>query len=205
MHLLETGDLVKNIKSIAIAAILLASTPALAGNSLVGPQPQRAIARSTMSATPDGEWNRLGRRDGKFVELWTKDGDSLNKVSFIGGVPVGQPLFKEADRKNRPLPRVGDNLLITDIPVLIESSYRIQFNVNRFSVDTQEPADLGGHPGIKFTYTFVSANDEVERKGEAVGAVVKGRLYIVSYEAPGIYFFDKDIDAYRLLASTLKL
>lgn len=193
------------IRSIAAAAILIASTPALAGNSLVAPEPQKGIARSTLSATPDGEWNRLGRRDGKFVELWTKDGDSLNKVAFIGGVPTGQPLFKEADRKNRPLPRVGDNLLITDIPTLLESSYRIQFNVNRFSIDMQEPADLNGHPGLKFSYTFVTANDEVERKGEAVGAFVKGRLYIISYEAPGIYFFDKDIEAYRRLAATLKL
>lgn len=190
---------------VLVALSMTLPTPAIAGNSLVPAAPRKGIARSNLSAAPDGEWNRLGRRDGKFVELWTKDGDSLNKVTFFGGVPVGQPLFKEVDKKNRPLPKVSDNMLITDIPTLLESSYRIQSNVIRMTIDGQEPADFSGNQGIKFTYTFVSANDEVERKGEAVGAFVKGRLYIVSYEAPAIYFFDRDLNAFRQLASTLKI
>lgn len=138
------------------------------------------------------------------MELWTRDGDSLNKVTFFGGVQVGQPLFKELDKKNRPLPKVSGNMLITDIPVLLESSYRVQFGVNNFTITNQEPSTFGGYPGISFTYTFVSG-DEVERKGEGVGAFVKGRLYIATYEAPAIHFFDKDLPAFRQLASTLRI
>ncbi len=67
------------------------------------------------------------------------------------------------------------------------------------TIESQEPTTFGGHPGLKFTYTFVSGNDEVERKGEAVGAVVKGKLYLVSYEAPSIYF---SIRICRLSASS---
>lgn len=195
----------KKITAFVVATSVLSCAPALAGNSLVSPTAQKGIAKSSLSATPAGEWNRLGRRDGKFVELWTKDGDSLNKVSFFGGVPVGDPLFKEADKKNRPLPKVSDGMLITDIPTILESSYRIQFDVRTMTIESQEPTTFGGHPGVKFTYTFVSGNDEVERKGEAFGAVVKGKLYLVSYEAPSIYFFDKDLPAFRQLASTLKM
>jgi len=195
----------KKITALIAVTSILSCEPALAGNSLVSPTAQTGIAKSSLSATPDGEWNRLGRRDGKFVELWTKDGDSLNKVSFFGGVPVGEALFKEVDKKNRPLPKVSDGMLITDIPTLLESSYRIQFDVRTMTIESQEPATLGGHPGLRFAYTFVSGNDEVERKGEAFGAVVKGKLYLVSYEAPSIYFFDKDLPAFRHLASTLKM
>lgn len=193
------------IRTSLVLVALALSTPATAGNSLVSPGQQKGIAKSALSATPDGEWNRLGRRDGKFVELWTKDGDNLNKVAFFGGIPVGTAMFREADKKNRPLPKVSDNMLITDIPTLLESSYRIQFNVNLMTIDSQEPASFDGHPGIKFTYTFVTEMDGVERKGEALGAFVKDRLYLVSYEAPSIYFFEKDLPAFRSLASTLKL
>lgn len=189
---------------LAVSAMAI-SAPAIAGNSLVSATSQKGIAKSAMSATPDGEWNRLGRRDGKFVELWTKDGDGLNKVTFLGGVPVGESLFRETDRKNKPLPKVSANMLITDIPAILESSYRIQMGVRTMTIDSQEPADFSGHRGIRFTYTFVAANDEVERKGEAIGAIVNNRLYLTAYEAPSIYFFDKDLPAFRQLVSTLKM
>ena len=174
-------------------------------NSLVSPGAQEKIARSTLAATPAGEWNRLSYRGGKNVEVWTIDGDSLNKVTFYGGIEVGKPLFKEADKKDKPLPRVTANMLITDIPALLESSYRSQFSVNEMNIDSEEPATLGGHNGVRFTYTFVKNDEDVARKGEAVGAFVGNRLYLVCYEAPAIYFFDKDVAKFRQLASTLKM
>jgi hypothetical protein len=114
-------------------------------------------------------------------------------------------LFKELDKKNKPLPRVTPNMLITDIPALLESSYRSQFSVNRMSIDSQEPATISGHKGIRFTYSFVKNEEDVVRKGEGIGAFVDNRLYLVCYEAPSIYFFDKDVDKFRQLANTLKL
>ena len=194
----------KRIARLCTALSVAASSPLAAGNSLVTATPQKGIAKSTLSAAPAGEWNRLGRRDGKFVELWTRDGDSLNKVTFFGGVPVGEPLFKEADKKNQPLPKVADNMLITDIPVLLESSYRIMFGVNRFTITGLEPGKFSGHSGVSFSYILVG-RDEVERQGEGVGALVKNRLYLSTYEAPAIFFFEKDLAAFRQLAATLKI
>ena len=190
--------------AVAIGILVLSASSAFA-NSLIAPGPRAGIAKSRLSATPDGEWNRLSRRDGKNVELWTLDGDSLNKVTFFGGIPVGQPLLREINRKNRPLPKVTGNMLITDIPALLESTYRSQFAVNQMLIDTQEAALLDGNNGIRFTYSFTRSDDEVQRKGEGIGAIVKGQLYLVTYEAPALYFFDKDIEKFRKLAATLKL
>jgi hypothetical protein len=182
----------------------IAATP-VSANSLVAAGPQQKIAKSTLSAVPGSEWNRLSFRGGKNVEIWTIDGDELNKVTFYGGVKVGQTLFKEADKKHAPLPRVTPNMLITDIPALLESSYRIQLNTTRMNIDTQEPATIDGHKGIRFTFNYVRQDDEVQRKGEAVGAFIGDRLYLVTYEAPALHFFDKDVAKYRQLAQTLKL
>lgn len=187
-----------------VLTIALAAAPVLA-NSLVAPGPKSKIARSSFSASPNSEWNRLSAREGRNVETWTLDGPQLNKVNFYGGIEIGQPLFREQDRRNRPLPRVTPNMLITDIAALLETSYRSQFSVSRMSIDNQVPALVGGHNGIRFTYSFVRQEDEVERKGEAVGAVVNNRLYLVTYEAPAIYFFDKDVERFRQLAGTLRI
>lgn len=189
---------------LSVSATLLLTSSAWA-NSLISPGPQPKIARSNLSASPASEWNKLSERGGKNVEIWTVDGDELNKITFFGGIPVGEPLLKEADKKHAPLPRVTANMLITDIPAILESTYRIQLHTMQMSIDDQEPALLGGYKGVKFRYTFAREDDEVQRKGEAVGAFVGDRLYIVAYEAPAIHFFDKDIEKFRQLVTTLKI
>lgn len=188
---------------LSLAFLAAAPAPGLA-NSLIGPGVHTGIAQSPLSATAAGEWNKLGASEGKKVEVWTLDGDSLNKVTFFGGIAPGQPLLRERDKKRSPLPRVAADMLITDIPPLLETTYRSQFAVNQMAIDTQEPARLGGHAGIRFTYSFTKS-DEVRRKGEALGAMVDGHLYLIAYEAPAIYFFDKDIEKFRSLAASLKL
>ncbi len=192
-------------KTILMASSTILIATAVSANSLVSPGPTPKIARSSLSASPATEWNRLSLRGGKNVEIWTIDGDELNKVTFYGGVPVGQPLFREANKKNAPLPRVSANMLITDIPAILESSYRIQLHTTRMSIDSQEAATISGFKGIKFTYSFVRQDDEVDRKGEAVGAFVGNRLYIVCYEAPAVHFFDRDVEKFRQLAATLRI
>ncbi|MFC3212790.1 hypothetical protein [Novosphingobium panipatense] len=190
--------------TISIIALLAAcSTPAFA-NSLIGPGPRAGIAKSRISASPAGEWNKLSLSGGKNVEVWTLDGDSLNKVTFFGGIAAGQPLLRERDKKNSPLPKVASNMLVTDIPTLLETTYRSQYAVNQMAIDTQAPAQLGGHAGIRFTYNFTKS-DDVRRQGEAFGAMVNGQLYLVAYEAPQIYFFDRDIEKFRTLATSIKL
>lgn len=194
----------KTLSLILVLGTSLIATPAIS-NSLVSPGPRAKIARSTLAASPSNEWNKLSFRGGKNVEIWTIDGDSLNKVTFYGGIEVGKPLYREADKKDRPLPRVTANMLITDIPTLLESSYRSQHSVSQMSIDTQEPVMVGGHKGIRFTYTFALQDEDVVRKGEAVGAFIANRLYLVGYEAPALHFFDKDVEKFRQLAKTLKM
>lgn len=183
------------------ALCLLTMAAPASSNSLIPPGPRAGIAKSSLAAVPAGEWNRLSRTDGKFTEVWTIDGDELDKVTFFGGVVRGEPLLREVNRKHEPLPTVKATMLITDIPALLETTYRIR-GVRQMNVDTQEPAMLGGRKAIRFTYSFTRA-DEVRRKGEGIGALVGGKLYLVTYEAPALHFFDKDVAQYRALVASI--
>lgn len=186
-----------------IAALATCATASLA-NSLVAPGEHTAIAQSTIGTSVSGEWNKLSRSDGPNVEIWTRDGDGLNKVSFFGGIAAGNPIYKEKDSKNAPLPKVAANMLLPDIPVLFESTYRAQFKVDRMSIDSQDVVTVNGRQAIKFAYTYVKGEDEVDRKGEAIGAIANGKLYLVAYEAPAIYFFDKDHEEFQHMVGNLK-
>lgn len=191
----------KTLLTIISTGIMLSAVPVYA-HKLIKPEPQAKIARKAFSATPETSWNRLSQKGGKYQEIWTLDGDKLNKITFFGGVPIGDPLFKERDKKRSPLPKVEANMLMTDIAELVESTYRTQFQATRMEIGVQEPAELAGYPGVRFEYRFVRPDDQLERRGEALGAFVDGRLYLMSYEAPALHFFERDVDRFRALVAT---
>ena len=72
---------------IAIAAALsLASIAPAHAHKLIEPKLQENIAKGAYSARPSTTWNRLSEKEGKYQEIWTLDGDQLNRVIFFGGV-----------------------------------------------------------------------------------------------------------------------
>lgn len=195
--------MLRNITA-AVAATLLAASP-VAAHKVIEPGLNNNIAKGVFSAKPETRWNRLQQRDGNFQEIWTIDGDRLNRVVFFGGVPVGQPLLRERDKKRDPLPAVTGNMLLPDIPLLLERTYRTKYGIAIMTIGRQEPATLDGRQAIAFDYTYIDPEYEVETKGEAVAALENGRLFIVAFEAPSVYYFDRDIEKFRSLVRTVSL
>ncbi|GGD54686.1 hypothetical protein [Croceicoccus pelagius] len=59
--------------------------------------------------------------------------------------------------------------------------------------------------GIHFTYRYTALEDEVEREGEAYAALEDGKLYLVAFEAPSLYYFDKDVKKFHEVVRTLEI
>lgn len=190
---------------LSLVAALLLATPVLAGNKLIVQGQPIAVAKSQLTVTPDREWNKLGARPGRDAETWTLDGDALNDLTFYGGVENGKTLFREVAKKTRPLPRFQSTMLLTDIPSLFENSYRIALDTPLMTIDSVEPTMFAGAKGVRFRYTFTRQNEEVRRSGEAQGAVIGGKLYMISFEAPTTHFFARDVGSFRTLAASAKL
>ncbi|UXC91647.1 hypothetical protein EGM87_03955 [Sphingobium sp. RSMS] len=195
----------KRISSfLAVICAVLVAQPLMAGNALMPAGTSVAVAKSTLTVTPDREWNRLSARPDRNSETWTLDGDDLNGVNFYS-IETGRTLFREVSRKTRPLPRFSSTMLLTDIPALLENSYRIALGTTLFSMTAIEPATFLGEKGVRFSYSFRKQMEDVSRSGEAVGAIVKGRLYLVTFDAPAILYFDRDVPAFRQIWSSARL
>lgn len=190
---------------IAGAAALLVATPAMAGFKLMPAGQSQLIRKSALSVTPGVAWNRLGARLGRNAEAWTLDGHSLNDLIFYTAIPAGQTLFREVDKKNKPLPKFDAKMLAPDVAALFESSYRIAGSTSLFSIDSIEPATFAGKPGFRFTYSFTVQDEEVRRAGEATGAIVNGQLYMITFEAPKIHYFDRNVADYRAVVASAKI
>lgn len=186
-----------------LASLLAFGTPAFA-NKLANAGQTQVIGKSNVRAIPQIDWNKLNARPGPQTEVWTFDGELLNAVTFYVGVPSGKPILKERDKKNRPLPKFAKDFLLPDLPNFLERTYRITKDVSIFEIESVAPGSFAGHKGVEFRYTFVGS-DDVRRKGEATAAIVDGKLYMVTYEAPLIYFFENSIDQYRQLLGSLNM
>jgi hypothetical protein len=197
-----------NLRKIAIAAIatsLVLGSPAVAGNKLIASGQRVKVAKSTMTVQPNVEWNKMGARPGRNSETWTLDGDGLNDLTFYGGIESGRPLFREVDKKNTPLPKVSSTMLLTDIPALLENSYRVALQTSAVQIDAVQPVQFAGTNGVRFTYSFSHQNETLRRRGEARAAMIGGKLYMVTYEAPALYYYDRSYEAFRAAAESVKL
>jgi hypothetical protein len=178
------------IAAAALAALPLA--PATAGWKLAAGGTAIAVAKSTMTVTPGEHWSKNSYRPIKKSEVWTIDGLTLNELYFVSGLAAGEPLFREFDKKNNPLPKMNAAMLLTDVPEFFESSARIAMNTSLFEVTSVAPAKLGGHDAVKFSYRYSSQGSTLMRQGVATGTVVKGQLYLINFAAPSIHYFARD-------------
>lgn len=195
----------RKIAATAIAAGLVLGSPAFAGNKLIPAGQRIKVAKSTLTVQPGVEWNKMGARPGRSSETWTLDGDGLNDLTFYGGIEAGKPLFREVDKKNRPLPQVSSTMLLTDIPALLENSYRVALQTSAVQIDAVEPATFAGAKGVKFTYSFSHQNETLRRRGEARAAMIGGKLYMITYEAPALYYYDRSYEAFRTVAESARI
>lgn len=184
----------KKIKRIALALALvtLPAGQAMAGWKLISPAKPTAVAKSTLNVTAGEEWNRNTYRPIKKGELWSLDGLGLNELYFVTGLIAGEPLYRELDKKNKPLPKMGKSLQLTDIPDFFESSQRVALGTSLFQLTGTEPAKFAGNDGVRFTYEYAVQGNPMKYRGVAQAAMIKGQLYLISFTAPAIHYFERD-------------
>lgn len=179
-----------------IAATVMLATmtavPAQAGWKLVEASKPAVVAKSTMKATAAEPWNRWSYRPIKKSEVWTLDGIGLNELYFVTGLIPGEPIYREANKKDNPLPKFRTGMQLTDIPELFESSNRVVLGVSSFTISGVEPFKFGGNDGIKFSFEYTLSNSALTRKGVAVGTIVQNKLHLISFTAPSLHYFDRD-------------
>jgi hypothetical protein len=190
-------------KAILTLAAALAAYPAAAIKLIPAGVPVQ-VAKSPLTVVPNEDWNRFMVRPGRNGESWTLDGLTLDDLTYYGGIAEGMTLFREADKKDAPLPRFSAKMLIPDVAQMFEASYRISNKTPIFSIDSIEPATFAGLSGFHFSYSFVVQGEDVRRKGDASGAIKDGKLYMISYEAPVIHYFDAHIGAYQAIVKSAR-
>ena len=58
--------------------------------------------------------------------------------------------------------------------------------------------------GVQFSDEFTDG-DGLTRKGEAKAAIIDKKLFMVTFDAPRLYYYDRAVDDFRQVASSAKL
>lgn len=190
-------------RATAVAALCLLAAPAGAGNSLVPAGVPVAVARSTMKLTPPVEMNRLGSRPGRQAELWTLDGLPLNRFLLVAGVPAGQPMLRERDRKDKPLPRFDPSVDATGLFDFFAQSLTAEVPGVTVTLVALEPAEHAGCSGVIASWRAVTIEDEVERSGRALLCTRGGLFHAVSLSAPSLHYFERDLPVWQALVESI--
>jgi hypothetical protein len=177
------------MKAMLLSAMILLAGAAPAGARWTQAEPvATTIAESALSVVPGADWNRWSKRPLKRVEVWSLDGPLLNRLDLYGGIAEGGALARQTDAKRHPLPRFAPSMKATDIADLIERTVRATEQAPDFAMDAIEPATFAGRPGFRLRYHYTSG--ELTRRGEARGAISDGKLYLIAFSAPALYYFD---------------
>lgn len=162
------------------------------------------VASSALTVTPSRDWNQLSGRIGKNAETWTLDGVQLNDLTFYGGIPADKPLLKERNKKREPLPKFTAETLLIEVPELLERTYRTYKDLATFHLVTTEPTLFLGAGGVSFSYEFTD-KDELTRKGEARAAIIEGKLYMITFDAPRLSYFARNTTDFHALIDSARL
>ena len=165
----------------------------------------RKVGKSNLAVTAIGDWNRSTQRRTGESENWTQHGTGLDDLGFYMGIKKGEALFRQRDKKKDPLPKFDPAMLPTDIVEWFENSARIALTSAVFEVGAVRPAQLAGHPGVEMDFTYATEGDNLERKGTARAAVIGQRLYLISYDAPKIHYYDAGLPTALAVMNSARL
>ena len=139
-----------------------------------------------LSVVPPRPWNR--HRPTFFVDIpqvedWTQNGPILDGMSFVTGLKSGRYLIRQRKTADQQVPKFRSDMTAPEITAMLESLYRVRGGAVDFRTLSLQPRPfLGAANGFQFDYEHLD-DDEVWRKGRAVGAVIDGRLYLILLDA----------------------
>jgi hypothetical protein len=167
-----------------------------------------SVGDGSMAVTPAREWNRVSTvwaiDDIRVVEDWTLNGPYLDSMSFVTGLQGGRYIIRQNKRDAQQVPKFRSDMTAPEVTAMLESFYRVKAGTVDLRTTSLKPRTLMGYPGFQWDYDHLD-QDEVWRRGRAVGAVIGGRLYLVLFDAARMHYFDNAASDFEAVVNSARL
>ena len=158
-----------------------------------------------MSVAPPRPWNRHRRflfSDVPDVEDWTLNGPLLDGISFISGMKSGRYLIRQSKTADQQVPKFRSDMTPPEIAAMLESLYRVKGGAVDFRTLSLQPRPfLDASNGFQLDYEHLD-DDELWRRGRAVGAVIDGKLYMILLDAAKSHYYDVTLPDFEAIVAS---
>ena len=166
-----------------------------------------SVGDGSMIVSAPRPWNRhrpIFFEDVRQVEDWTQNGPVLDSISFVTGLKDGKSLIRQRRTASQQVPVFRSNMTAPEVAAMIESLYRVRGGSVDFKTLSLQPRPFLGASGFQLDYEHLD-DDELWRRGRAVGAVIGGRLYLVLLDAARLHYWDAALPDYEALVTSAEL
>lgn len=173
------------------------------GYSLVRPQSVN-VGNGALTVTAPRAWNRADRRlfdNVAWVEDWTLNGPLLDGISFVTALPDDKALVVQKKKDDRQVPKFRSGMTAPEVAAMVESLYRVRGGAVDFRTTALQPRAFLGTSGFQLDYEHLD-QDELQRRGRAVGTVIGGKLYMILLDAARSHYFDAALPDFESIVAS---
>lgn len=165
------------------------------------------VGDGRLTVTSPSPWNRhrpILFEDVRAVEDWTLNGPILDGMSFVTGLRNGKSLIRQRRTRSQQVPLFRSNMTAPEIAAMIESLYRVRGGAVDFRTLSLQPRPFLGANGFQLDYEHLD-DDELWRRGRAVGAVVNGELYLILLDAAKSHYYDAALPDFEAVVASAQI
>ena len=166
------------------------------------------VGNGSVTVIPPRPWNKQRRffffDSVRWVEDWTLNGPYLDGITFVTALPSGQYLIRQRKSDERQVPKFRSDMTAPEVAAMLETAFRVRGGAVDFRTLGLQPRQFLGYPGFQFDFEHLD-NDELWRKGRAVGAVVDGRLYLILFDATRSHYYGNALPDFEVMANNARI
>jgi hypothetical protein len=151
---------------------------------------QTSVASGRMTVKPGSNWKRVrtNLNAAPWEEVWTWNGPQIDRMALLGGLPDGKAIDLQDQTADQQVPVFRADMTALDLASMLEVSYRLK-GVSMFKVESVEPVDFLGGPGVNLRYTYASGI-VFPKRGRCLMRIVGQKLYAMKLEGVANESFD---------------
>ena len=182
-----------------VCVLLMLAGCATTGGRLVQPGPNPA--GGGLSIDSEMEWTRASATR---FQLWTIDGELLNRLYLVPAVREGEYIFlghrQSTRRPDGPFYKRG--MRADELRDLVADGLRMSGAVNVAATNLR-PAAFGGREGLRFDFSL-STEEGLAYQGMAAAFEHEKGLALALFMAPREYYYPRDADKVSRMLDTLR-
>jgi hypothetical protein len=113
-------------------------------------------------------------------------------------------MVRQRRTTDQQVPKFRSDMTPPEIEAMLESLYRVRGGAVDFHTLSIQPRSFLGTNGFQFDYEHLD-DDELWRKGRAVGAVVNGQLYLIMFDAARSHYYDAALPDFEAIVASAQL